>query len=127
MAILPSLYDDSKMMKSVPMNPFSDDSTLVYDREKGGGRWNLLNELIGVTIIDLHPQLRKAWKRVASLPEAKRAELMKSLTAPMITESEAEELSVVCQKNRAEGRRLAQVWMCQARLRWESIEGGGDR
>ncbi len=124
MGVLPVLYEDPQALASVPMNPFSEEGGLVYDREKGAKRWSVLNELIGATIIDLHPQLRKAWATVQSLPEPRRSEVLKKLQTPMISEEEANEMAGQWRKDPALGRRTVDLWMRQARARWEAIGAG---
>ena len=62
--VLPDLYERHASDAAVTLNPFLWTSDLVYDAEKWSARWSVLNDLIGVLVIDSHEQLQSAWKRV---------------------------------------------------------------
>jgi ABC-type Fe3+ transport system substrate-binding protein len=65
MCVWPSLYERYHPRDTlVPTNPFALKMAFQYDPRKGGARWDLVNGLIGSTIIDLHPELVAAWRRV---------------------------------------------------------------
>ena len=59
--VLPDLYRRYRDRAAVSLNPFEWTSDLVYDSEKASARWRVLNDLIGVMVIDSHPQLQYAW------------------------------------------------------------------
>ncbi len=61
--VLPDLYERHAVEAAVTLNPFLWTSDLVYDAEKGSSRWSVLNDLIGVLVIDSHEQLQGAWSR----------------------------------------------------------------
>ncbi len=60
--VLPDLYRRYRGEAAVALNPFEWTSDLVYDSEKASTRWRVLNDLIGVMVIDSHQQLQNAWK-----------------------------------------------------------------
>ena len=60
--VLPDLYRRYRDQAAVSLNPFEWTSDLVYDSEKASTRWRVLNDLIGVMVIDSHQQLQSAWK-----------------------------------------------------------------
>ncbi len=63
-SILPSLYEKVGAQSAVRMNPFRWKSNFLYDSQKGSARWSILNDLIGVMIIDSRDQLKRAWREV---------------------------------------------------------------
>ena len=70
MGVLPDLYATLPQGEAVQINPFEWHSDLEYDAELGAARWGVLNDLVGSLIIELHDDLRRAWKAVidAGLP-----------------------------------------------------------
>ena len=60
--VLPDLYTRYRDEAAVTLNPFEWHSDLIYDAERGSGRWRVLNDLIGVMIIDSHRALQAAWQ-----------------------------------------------------------------
>ena len=62
--VLPDLYERYQNDAAVTVNPFQWTSDLVYDSDKASARWRVLNDLIGVLVIDSHRPLQQAWKRV---------------------------------------------------------------
>ncbi len=60
--VLPDLYARYRDDAAVTLNPFEWRSDLIYDTALGGGRWRVLNDLIGVMVIDSHHALQAAWK-----------------------------------------------------------------
>ena len=61
--VLPDLYRRNRGKAAVALNPFEWTSDLVYDSEKASTRWRVLNDLIGVMVIDSHQQLQDAWEK----------------------------------------------------------------
>jgi len=93
-SVLPALYDKLGERCIVP-NPFAMDGTpFQYNSEKGGTRWNIVNDLFGVLIIDSHKDLVNAWKAIRKCKDpAKRDAAIAVLTKMPITEEEAMELA----------------------------------
>ena len=93
-SVLPTLYDKLGERCIVP-NPFAmEGSPFQYDSDKGGTRWNIVNDLFGILIIDSHKDLVNAWKAIQkSKDPAKRDAAIAVLTKMPITEAEAMELA----------------------------------
>lgn len=89
-SVLPALYDKLGERCIVP-NPFAMEGTpFQYDSAKGGTRWNIVNDLFGVLIIDSHKDLINAWKAIKKCKDpAKREAAIAVLTQMPITEAEA--------------------------------------
>jgi len=69
-------------------------SPFQYDSDKGGTRWNIVNDLFGILIIDSHKDLVNAWKAIQKCKDpAKRDAAIAVLTKMPITEAEAMELA----------------------------------
>ena len=93
-SVLPALYDKLGDRCIVP-NPFAMEGTpFQYNSDKGGTRWNIVNDLFGVLIIDSHKDLVNAWKAIRKCKDpAKRDAAIAVLTKMPITEAEAMELA----------------------------------
>ena len=93
-SVLPALYDKLGERCIVP-NPFAmEGSPFQYNSDKGGTRWNIVNDLFGVLIIDSHKDLVNAWKAIRkSKDPAKRDAAIAVLTKMPITEEEAMKLA----------------------------------
>jgi iron(III) transport system permease protein len=104
LAVLPSLYGAVAPAGVVQGNPFALKSLLSYDSEAAAKRWNLVNDLFGVFIIDVHDQLVRA-------PEPSLLE-----TIP-ITEADVATLSSDGSWGQNAQRRteLLQAWSAEAR------------
>jgi iron(III) transport system permease protein len=55
--VLPSLYGLVEPSSVIKENPFTMPNVLAYDAEKAGLRWNLVNDLFGAFVIDVHHRL----------------------------------------------------------------------
>ena len=93
-SVLPALYDKLGERCIVP-NPFAMEGTpFQYNSDKGGTRWNIVNDLFGVLIIDSHKDLVNAWKAIRKCKDpAKRDAAIAVLTKMPITEEEAMKLA----------------------------------
>ena len=61
MSVRPDFYTRFGHETSIQENPFLAKSTFVFDQAKSSGRWGILNDLIGVALIDQSVALKKAW------------------------------------------------------------------
>lgn len=113
--VLPDLYDQYQQEAAISINPFRWQSDLIYDAATGGGRWNIVNDLIGVMIIDSHAALQQSWQAAikAGLSDTKR----KQLSAMPITASEAQELAQAWRDPEIRNRTLA-TWTTFARAKY---------
>ena len=93
-SVLPALYDKLGERCIVP-NPFAMEGTpFQYNSDKGGTRWNIVNDLFGVLIIDSHKDLVNTWKAIRKCKDpAKRDAAIAVLTKMPITEEEAMKLA----------------------------------
>ena len=89
-SVLPALYDKLGERCIVP-NPFAMEGTpFQYNSDKGSTRWDIVNGLFGVLIIDSHKDLVNAWKAIRKCKDpAKRDAAIAVLTQMPITEEEA--------------------------------------
>ena len=89
-SVLPALYDKLGERCIVP-NPFTMEvSPFQYDSDKGGTRWDIVNDLFGILIIDSHKDLVNAWKAIQkSKDPVKRDAAIAVLTKMPVTEAEA--------------------------------------
>ena len=93
-SVLPALYDKLGERCTVP-NPFAmEGAPFQYNSDKGSERWDIVNGLFGVLIIDSHKDLVNAWKAIRKCKDpAKRDAAIAVLTKMPITEEEAMELA----------------------------------
>lgn len=93
-SVLPALYDKLGDRCVVP-NPFAmEGAPFLYDSDKGGTRWNIVNDLFGVLIIDAHKELVNAWKAIGKCKDpAKREAAIAVLTEMPVTEADAMQLA----------------------------------
>lgn len=88
--VMPDLYDRYKEEAAVTLNPFIWNSDLVYDSARASARWSVLNDLIGVLVIDSHNRLRAAWSR--ALKDGLTQDEVRALCAVPVSEAAAIEL-----------------------------------
>jgi ABC-type Fe3+ transport system substrate-binding protein len=93
-SVLPALYEKLGERCIVP-NPFAMDGIpFQYNSDKGGTRWDIVNGLFGVLIIDSHKDLVNAWKAIGKCKDpAKQQAAIAALTKMPITEEKAMELA----------------------------------
>ena len=89
-SVLPALYEKLGD-RCIVTNPFTLGFTpFQYDADKGGARWDIVNDLFGVLIIDSHKDLVNAWKAIGNCKDAaKREAAIAALTQMPISEEEA--------------------------------------
>ena len=107
MSVRPALYDQLRDLTLVPINPFVQPVTFKYDPRKAGARWDLVNGLIGSTLIDVHDELRAVYQRTGRVTGK----------AP-ITEAEAAKLAVGEWKDPHYRQRKLIEWQQWAALRY---------
>jgi len=113
--VLPDLYDQYQKEAAISINPFRWKSDLIYDATTGGARWNIVNDLIGVMVIDSHAALQQSWQAAikSGLSDTKR----KQLSAMPITAAEAQELAQTWRDPEVRNRTLA-TWTTFARTKY---------
>ncbi|MDA0709593.1 MAG: ABC transporter substrate-binding protein [bacterium] len=110
--VLPDLYDTYKEEAAISLNPFNWKSDLTYDADLGGGRWSVVNDLIGVLVIDSHEALQQVWQSEIKkgLTDTRRAQL----SAMPVTAEEAQELGKSWRDPEIRNRTMA-AWTTFAR------------
>ncbi len=86
--VLPHLYQRiNPAHTSVTFNPFTWESSFVYDAMKGAARRHIVDDMIGVFVIDAHAALQRRWLR--AMEEGDLARVLPALGAVPITEEES--------------------------------------
>jgi len=86
--VLPHLYDQiDPDLTSVTFNPFNWESTFVYNAEVGTARRLIVDDLIGVFLIDTHAALQKRW--LHAIQEGNLEQILPTLSSMPITEEES--------------------------------------
>jgi len=122
MGVRPALYAGDLARLAVPFNPFTTSSGFTYDGKLGSRRWNVVNDLIGQTVIDVHGPLKAAWKAILRVPEARRGPLLDEFAAPPISEAEAMADAAFWRTDRLRAGELSNRWMADAVARYRRIE-----
>ncbi|MDP6777515.1 MAG: extracellular solute-binding protein, partial [Candidatus Latescibacteria bacterium] len=104
--VIPDLYTRHRETAAVALNPFDWTSDLVYDSDLGSTRRSVLNDLIGVLIIDSHNQLQLAWERARA--GGVTQEEVRRLSAVPITLEECLKLASSWRDAALRNRRLAE-------------------
>ncbi len=110
--VLPDLYTRYQSDAAVTLNPFEWRSDLIYDAELGSGRWRVLNDLIGVMVIDSQRALQVAWKN--AMTDGVSEEERKALSSVPVSEAEALKLEQSWGDAEVRNRTMAN-WMDLAR------------
>lgn len=106
MSILPELYTLLGEQAVTRENPFQWRQSLRYDAEKGSTRWSLLNDLLGVLVIDPHDDLVRAWR--AALRAGAGQEALEELGRVPLSEEEALRLAKAWKDERLRNRVLGE-------------------
>lgn len=116
--LIRALYELPPKQSTVRVNPFAARAALEYDSDKAGRRWSALNDLIGATLIDGHPELRRAWEAVILAGEPPR--LVARLCAPPCDEQAFLELAPSLRNPRVRSRQLRD-WGNWARAKYDAV------
>lgn len=86
--VLPKLYQRiDPAHTSVTFNPFNWTSSFVYDAAKGAKRRQIVDDMIGVFVIDAHAALQRRWRRAMEEGDVER--VLPVLATMPITEKES--------------------------------------
>ncbi|MEI8139300.1 MAG: extracellular solute-binding protein [bacterium] len=110
MPVLKALYAEAAAPKP---NPYDFPSGLAYDNELATRRWNILNDLMGVWLIDAHADLKIAWKDCMNRDPG----LAEELCRPPLTEKSLEALIPIWKDSRRK-QEVMQQWSKEAQLRY---------
>jgi ABC-type Fe3+ transport system substrate-binding protein len=115
MPVLAPLYREPY---APPVNPYDTPAGFVYDDGKGSQRWNVLNDLMGVWLLDAHADLQRAWRRTiaAGAPSNRVARLC----APPVTEADFKNLAGLW-KDPRQRQDTMERWALEARQRYRQI------
>jgi hypothetical protein len=119
MPVVSALYKEPYAPAS---NPYDYPAGLKYDDPKGSQRWNTLNDLMGVWLIDAHADLRRAWKRV--IDQGCPPHLVAELGAAPVTEDELKALAAEWKDPRRK-QEIMQQWSKSARERYSKLTEAG--
>lgn len=104
------------------VNPYRYRGSFQYDEGLGNRRWNVVNDLIGVCLIDAHADLAKAWESL--IASGCPSDRVARLCAPPVPAGEMEAL-IPRWKEPRERLETTRRWAheCQARYRQLAEEG----
>lgn len=119
MPVREALFAEADAPKPNPYR-YSGDG-FVYDTKNGGKRWDLVNDLMGVWLIEAHADLRRAWQAVMArgLP----ADEVEALCRPPVTEAELDRLAEDWKDSRVR-LKVMRDWSDAARLRYRQVAEG---
>lgn len=115
MPVLKSLYAEAAAPRP---NPYDFPAGLAYDNTLAMRRWNVLNDLIGVWLIDAHADLKSAWKNI--IDKGCPPELAGRLGEPPVTEKELESLARTWNDPRLK-QGVIETWSQAARSRYKTL------
>jgi len=113
--VLPDLYREHSDDAAVKVNPFEWRSELVYNSAVGGGRWSVVNDLIGVLVIDSHHDLRRAWRE--AMEDGVTEQEVRRLSSVPVSEEQALGLAESWRSPEFRSRTLAD-WTTFARTKY---------
>ena len=100
------------------VNPYTLPAGFLYDEAKGSRRWDMLNDLLGVWLIDAHTDLRRAWQR--TIAAGATPDRVARLCAPPLAESELAALAAVWKDSRQK-QAVLRRWALEARERYRQV------
>lgn len=115
MPVVQSLYADPAAPQP---NPYTIPAGFTYDNDRGMRRWNVLNDLMGVWLIDAHADLRAAWQRV--IARGCRPSEVDGLGQPPLTEAQLDSLVKVWKDSRQRQEAML-AWARTAQQRYREL------
>jgi ABC-type Fe3+ transport system substrate-binding protein len=115
MPVVKACYADADAPRP---DPYDFPAGLEYDNDKGMRRWNVLNDMMGVWLIDAHADLRAAWQNI--IAQGCPSNLVSELCTPPIEESELEGLAATWKDPRRK-QDVMQSWSRTARERYQRL------
>jgi len=110
MPVLKTLYTEAGAPKP---NPYDFPAGLAYDNDLATRRWTILNDLMGVWLIDAHADLKAAWKNCMTRDPLAATELCR----PPLSEKELERL-IPTWKDPRRKQEVMQQWSKAAQSRY---------
>lgn len=102
------------------VNPYLMKPGFKFDNARDDRRRRILDDMMGVWLIDAHPDLVKAWNRIRNSGVDSRAAI--ELTAPPVSEDELMKLAVEW-KDPRKRQEIMTRWASQAQERYRKIAG----
>ncbi len=122
MSVFPSVYEKYRGETVVTANPFEMEMVMRYDREKGGIRKDLINDLIGAMVIDTHAELRKAYKAI--IDRGMPRDYVRMLASLPVKEEEALEMARTRWRDASFRARTIAQWIEFSRKKLSAIVEG---
>lgn len=98
--------------------PYDFQGGFVYDDVKGTKRWKLVNDLIGVWLIDSHDELVKAWRE--TILSGMKPEMVSQLCSLPFPEGKIDMIAEQMNDPR-QARDLIKQWGNEAKMRYQGI------
>lgn len=116
MSVIPALYEQLKDKNSIPINPFEWTTSFSYNFELASKRWTVINDLIGIFLIEGNAFLREIRERYAA-----------SQTQPVVIPEFLPPIDEVRVQQLIENRILLDAKLRNEELvRWRSLRSGGE-
>jgi len=115
MPVLKSLYREPGAPQP---DPYGFSAGLSYDNDLATRRWNILNDLMGVWLIDAHADLQAAWKSI--IAKGVPADRVSALVMPPVSEKELEAFARKWNDPRRK-QEVMQAWSLAAKSRYDSL------
>jgi ABC-type Fe3+ transport system substrate-binding protein len=115
MPVNKEIYTKSWAPKS---NPYKFKSNFKYDTQTASKRWQILNAVMGTTLIDPHNELQKAWKTI--IAEQLPKEKLDILYTPPISEQEMLDIADSWSDTRFR-LKITTKWATEAQKRYKKL------
>ena len=130
MCLRQDFYDRFREISPVTANPFTI-RTVHYDAAKGSDRTEIVNALIGATVIDTHDEAVAAWRRIhrqmnklplITTPRRPQEEMVREFSEPPLNEDDATVMAKEKWKDaRFRNHQIVQ-WQCWAQQKYRQIK-----
>jgi ABC-type Fe3+ transport system substrate-binding protein len=124
-SVLRDLYELPKDQVAVTINPFDTKAALRYDGKLASQRFSILNDILGATLIDSQPELRRAWMLLQDVPD--NDDLIRELARPPCSENELMALAEITGHSQQRRNIAIAEWMGQARHRYQQVAEAAER
>ncbi len=116
--VLPKVYEKYASITNVMFDPGQAKAGFHYDPPKAAARRDALKDLYKATLIDLSPELQKAWQAV--IRRGTKPEEVRALCAPYLTEEELAACSARWGDSVFRNEKVAE-WINAARARYQAL------
>lgn len=119
MPVIPDFASKFQTSAAITADAFRSPAGLQYDAEKGSARWTILNDLIGASIIDPHPSLVAAWRKIKD-SSASSSEYIR-FTSPPLSEVECMRLASSDWNDQARRAAIKSEWTSEAVRKYKAL------